>query len=92
MQVRIQLGEGSAVEVTKKIIRNEGIGGFYKVLLLLSWSDVYMLDEDLVFVFCFFWDMELSTLRLSFEGLMHNIAYCGVFGGREIGDFWRDVV
>lgn len=36
MQVRIQLGEGSAVEVTKKIIRNEGIGGFYKVLLLLS--------------------------------------------------------
>lgn len=51
-----------------------------------------MLDEDLVFVFCFFWDMELSTLRLSFEGLMHNIAYCGVFGGREIGDFWRDVV
>ncbi|KAF7148795.1 hypothetical protein RHSIM_Rhsim03G0001700 [Rhododendron simsii] len=30
--VRIQLGEGSAVEVSKKIIRNEGIGGFYKGL------------------------------------------------------------
>ncbi|KAG5555464.1 hypothetical protein RHGRI_006198 [Rhododendron griersonianum] len=32
IKVRIQLGEGSAVEVTKKIIRNEGIGGFYKGL------------------------------------------------------------
>ncbi|KAH7853539.1 hypothetical protein Vadar_003749 [Vaccinium darrowii] len=32
IKVRIQLGEGSAGEVAKKILRNEGIGGFYKGL------------------------------------------------------------
>ena len=30
-QVKIQLGEGSAATVTKKMLANEGIGSFYKV-------------------------------------------------------------
>jgi hypothetical protein len=30
-QVKIQLGEGSAATVTKKMLANEGIGAFYKV-------------------------------------------------------------
>lgn len=34
IKVRIQLGEGSTAEVTKKILRNEGIASFYKVFFL----------------------------------------------------------
>lgn len=30
-QVRIQLGQGSAAEVTKNMLKNEGVGAFYKV-------------------------------------------------------------
>ncbi|MFS8026148.1 hypothetical protein Hanom_Chr16g01483521 [Helianthus anomalus] len=30
-QVRIQLGQGSAVSVTKEMLKNEGVGAFYKV-------------------------------------------------------------
>ena len=30
-QVKIQLGEGSATAVTKKMLANEGVGSFYKV-------------------------------------------------------------
>ncbi|KAJ4970124.1 hypothetical protein NE237_003223 [Protea cynaroides] len=32
IKVRIQLGQGSAVQVTKNIIKNEGVGGLYKGL------------------------------------------------------------
>ncbi|KAJ0809523.1 putative mitochondrial carrier domain superfamily [Helianthus annuus] len=32
LQVRIQLGQGSAGEVTKTMLKNEGIGAFYKGL------------------------------------------------------------
>ena len=31
VQVRIQLGQGSAVTVAKGMIKNEGVGSFYKV-------------------------------------------------------------
>jgi hypothetical protein len=34
VQVRIQLGEGSAASVTKKMLANEGISAFYKVRCL----------------------------------------------------------
>ncbi len=30
-QVRIQLGQGSAMDVTRQVIKNEGVGGLYKV-------------------------------------------------------------
>lgn len=33
LQVRIQLGQGSAATVTKNMLKNEGIGAFYKVRL-----------------------------------------------------------
>ena len=33
--MRIQLGEGSAAEVTKKMLKNEGVGAFYKVCAYL---------------------------------------------------------
>lgn len=33
LQVRIQLGQGSAGSVTKNMLKNEGIGAFYKVWL-----------------------------------------------------------
>ncbi|KAI7756406.1 hypothetical protein M8C21_011646 [Ambrosia artemisiifolia] len=32
LQVRIQLGQGSAVSVTKEMLKNEGVGAFYKGL------------------------------------------------------------
>lgn len=31
VKVRIQLGQGSAVSVTKNMLKNDGIGAFYKV-------------------------------------------------------------
>lgn len=31
LQVRIQLGRGSAMDVAREVIKNEGIGGLYKV-------------------------------------------------------------
>lgn len=31
VQVRIQLGQGSAGEVTKNMLKAEGVGAFYKV-------------------------------------------------------------
>jgi len=31
LQVRIQLGRGSATDVAREVIKNEGIGGLYKV-------------------------------------------------------------
>jgi len=31
VQVRIQLGQGSAAHVASQVIKNEGIGGLYKV-------------------------------------------------------------
>lgn len=34
LQVRIQLGQGSAVDVTKNMLKNEGFGAFYKVISL----------------------------------------------------------
>lgn len=34
-QVRIQLGQGSAVHITKNMLRDEGLSAFYKVLLFL---------------------------------------------------------
>ncbi|KAL0460505.1 UNVERIFIED_CONTAM: Mitochondrial dicarboxylate/tricarboxylate transporter DTC [Sesamum latifolium] len=33
IKVRIQLGQGSAGEVTKTMLKNEGVGAFYKVCL-----------------------------------------------------------
>lgn len=35
LQVRIQLGQGSATEVTRNMLKNDGIGAFYKVCFLL---------------------------------------------------------
>lgn len=32
-QVRVQLGQGSAIQVTKNMLRDEGVKAFYKVLL-----------------------------------------------------------
>lgn len=34
LQVRIQLGQGSAASVTREMLKNEGFGAFYKVRLL----------------------------------------------------------
>jgi hypothetical protein len=31
LQVRIQLGRGSAMDVAREVIKNDGIGGLYKV-------------------------------------------------------------
>lgn len=38
LQVRIQLGQGSAGTVTRNMLKNEGVGAFYKVLFLFSRS------------------------------------------------------
>ena len=35
LQVRIQLGQGSAASVTREMLKNEGFGAFYKVGLLI---------------------------------------------------------
>ncbi|CAH2072337.1 unnamed protein product [Thlaspi arvense] len=40
IKVRIQLGQGSAVSVTTTMLKNEGIGAFYKVYRS------YVLDID----------------------------------------------
>lgn len=52
LQVRIQLGQGSATEVTRNMLKNGGIGAFYKVCFLLTdW--------------CFCSDLTFASLSLS---------------------------
>lgn len=35
LQVRIQLGQGSAVHVSKNMLKQEGLGAFYKVCVYI---------------------------------------------------------
>lgn len=44
-QVRIQLGQGSAAEVTKTMLKNEGFGAFYKVCSCEIYLYVAMVDD-----------------------------------------------
>ncbi|RWW31919.1 hypothetical protein GW17_00003447, partial [Ensete ventricosum] len=40
LQVRIQLGQGSAVEATKNMLANEGFGSFYKVRVVSNSMEI----------------------------------------------------
>lgn len=44
-QVRIQLGQGSAVDVTKTMLKNEGFGAFYKVCSREIYIYVALVDD-----------------------------------------------
>lgn len=64
--MRIQLGQGSAGEVTKTMLKNEGMGAFYKVCFVST-----------NFEFCDLVVNELYAMELL--NLIYKIFYSGLF-------------
>lgn len=72
VQVRIQLGQGSAAHVASQVIKNEGIGGLYKVWFFFLRSLVLpsYLANGITYIFC----LCLSVFDLSVREFMASIS------------------
>jgi hypothetical protein len=71
--VRIQLGQGTAAHVASQVIKNEGIGGLYKVWFFFFLRSLILpsyLTNGITYIFCLY----LSVFVLSVREFMASIS------------------